>query len=71
MNRRSLLWHIFIPFVAVSVLSLVLITTYMSRSLRDFFYDQTAADLQDPAQLLLTEIEPDLGALIAELDARD
>ena len=60
MNRRSLLWHIFLPFVAVSVLSLVLITTYMSRSLRDFFYDQTAADLQDRAQLLLTEIEPNL-----------
>ncbi len=60
MNRKSLLWHIFLPFLTVSVLSLVLITAYTSRSLRDFFYDQTGRDLEDRARLLLTEIEPDL-----------
>ena len=32
MNRRSLLWHIFLPFVAVSVLSLVLIRVINLRS---------------------------------------
>ena len=58
MHRRSLLWHIFLPFLAVVVLSLVLITGFTSRSLRDFFYDQTGADLTDRALLLNSEIEP-------------
>ena len=58
MHRKSLLWHIFLPFLAVIVLSLVLITGYTSRALRDFFYDQTAHDLDDRGQLLLGEISP-------------
>ena len=60
MNRKSLLWHIVQPFLAVIELSLVLITGYTSRSLRDFVYDQTARDLEDRARLLQTEIEPRL-----------
>jgi two-component system phosphate regulon sensor histidine kinase PhoR len=58
MHRKSLLWHIFLPFLAVIVLSLVLITGYTSRSLRDFFYDQTEQDLHDRAQLLFAEVAP-------------
>ncbi len=56
MHRKSLLWHIFLPFLAVIVLSLVLITGYTSRSLRDFFYDQTAQDLSDRGRLLQSEV---------------
>ncbi len=53
MHRKSLLWHIFLPFLAVIVLSLVLITGYTSRSLRDFFHDQSAQDLNDRGQLVM------------------
>mgnify|MGYP000594435032 CR=1 FL=1 len=56
MNRKSLLWHIFLPFLAVSVLSLVLITGYTSRSLRGFFYDQTH-----------TRMVPDLGGMSKQI----
>jgi len=58
MHRKSLLWHIFLPFLGVSVLSLVLITGYTSRSIRDFFYHQSAANLNARAQLLSAELAP-------------
>ncbi len=58
MRRKSLLWHIFLPFLAVVVVSLVLVTAYTSRSLRGFFYEQTAADLADRARLMREEIAP-------------
>lgn len=58
MPRRSLVWHIFLPFLAVVVLSLVLATGYTSRSLRDFFYDQTSHDLESQARLLIIDIPP-------------
>ncbi len=62
MHRKSLLWHIFLPFLGVSVLSLVLITGYTSRSLRDFFYEQTGRDLTARARLLTAEMTPLLAA---------
>ena len=69
MNRKSLLWHIFLPFLAVSVLSLVLITVYTSRSIRGFFYDQTARDLEGRGQLLLNEdTTVPGGAMVSFLD---
>lgn len=58
MRRQSLLWHIFLPFLGVVLLSLVLITGYTSRSLRDFFYEQTQRDLTARAQLLMSELTP-------------
>ena len=67
MHRKSLLWHIFLPFLAVIVLSLVLITGYTSRSLRDFFYHQTRQDLTARASLLIAEITP---LLLADDEAR-
>jgi two-component system phosphate regulon sensor histidine kinase PhoR len=62
MHRKSLLWHIFLPFLAVIVLSLVLITGYTSRSLRDFFYRQSTSDLTARANLLTAEMVPLLRA---------
>ncbi|MBD3222804.1 HAMP domain-containing protein [bacterium] len=58
MHRKSLLWHIFLPFLAVIVLSLVLITGYTSRSLRDFFYQQSSSDLTTRAHLMTDEMVP-------------
>jgi len=56
MHRKSLLWHLFLPFLAVIVLSLALITGYTSRALRDFYYDQKAEDLHDRARLLQEQV---------------
>jgi two-component system, OmpR family, phosphate regulon sensor histidine kinase PhoR len=67
MRNWSLIWHIFLPFLTVIVLSLLLITSYTSRSLRDHFLAQTDSDLQNRAALMVTAVQP----LLAEgnLDA--
>jgi len=58
MRRRSLLWHIFLPFLAVILLSLALIMGYTSRALRQFHHDQTRQDLTERAGLLVQTIQP-------------
>ncbi len=58
MNRKGLLWHIFLPFLTVILLSLALITGYTSRALRGLFFDQTAEDLADRAHLLEDQFAP-------------
>ncbi len=63
MRRQRLLWNIFLPFVAVVVVSLVLITAHTSRSLRNFFHDQMRADLANRAQLMLVALRPALDAM--------
>jgi two-component system, OmpR family, phosphate regulon sensor histidine kinase PhoR len=51
-RSRTLTWHIFVPFLAIIVLALALITAYSSRELRKMFYERTAEDLADRARLL-------------------
>ena len=60
MRRQSLLWHIFLPFLGIIVLSLVLITGFVSHSLRNHFYAQTRADLANRALLMIAAIQPSL-----------
>jgi two-component system, OmpR family, phosphate regulon sensor histidine kinase PhoR len=62
MLRKRLLWNIFLPFMAVVVVALVLITMHTSRSLRSFFYEQMRTDLANRAQLLIAAIQPLLEA---------
>ena len=52
MNRRSLLWHIFPPIILIVVLSLLAISSYTSRSFREFYVSSTAEDLGATAELL-------------------
>jgi two-component system phosphate regulon sensor histidine kinase PhoR len=51
MRRKSLLWQLFSSFFLVTFLSLLLVTAYASRSLRQFYLDQTAQDLRARALL--------------------
>ncbi len=51
-RARTLTWHIFVPFLAIIVLALALITAYSSRALREMFHERTAEDLADRARLL-------------------
>ena len=66
MRRKSLLWQIFLPFMAVVLVSLVLITSYTSRSLRHFLYEQTRTDLDNRARLLAALIQPRLERMDTE-----
>ncbi len=52
MTSRSLIWHIFPPFLLVTICALAFTTWYASVSLRSFFIDQTAAVLQVRARLV-------------------
>ena len=58
MLRKGLLWNIFLPFLAVVVVSLGLITAYTSSSLQKYLYGQTRADLANRAALLASLIQP-------------
>ncbi len=55
-RSRTLTWHIFVPFLAIIVLALALITAYSSRALREMFHERTAMDLTDRAHLLHDQI---------------
>jgi two-component system phosphate regulon sensor histidine kinase PhoR len=56
MRSRTLTWHIFVPFLAIIVLALALITAYSSRALREMFHERTAVDLADRARLLHDQV---------------
>jgi two-component system phosphate regulon sensor histidine kinase PhoR len=56
MRSRTLTWHIFVPFLAIIVLALALITAYSSRALREMFHERTAEDLADRARLLHDQV---------------
>lgn len=58
MRRRSLIWHIFPPFLAIIILTLVLVTGFSSSALRRHQFDVAARDLTARAQLLIGQIRP-------------
>ncbi|MDP2898824.1 MAG: hypothetical protein Q8Q12_19985, partial [bacterium] len=52
MRRRRLLWQIFPSFVLVTLLSLLAVTLYSSKSLRGFYDEQKETDLKARAYLI-------------------
>jgi two-component system phosphate regulon sensor histidine kinase PhoR len=52
MRRRRLLWQIFPSFLLITLLSLLAVTWYSSKSLRDFYYRRREADLEARARLV-------------------
>lgn len=62
MRRSTLLWTLLPPLLAVLVLTLVLVTGFTGRSMRDFVLDQVQAELEHTARLT----EPYLVQLIQE-----
>jgi two-component system phosphate regulon sensor histidine kinase PhoR len=75
MRRGSLLWTFFPPLLMILVITLVLVTGFAGRSMRNFFMDRTAHDLENlalvggPRFLPLVEAgdEPAIQALCREL----
>jgi len=58
MQRKSLLWQLFPPFLLITLLSLLLVTAYASRSLRQFYLEHTARDLRARALLIESQVKP-------------
>ncbi len=55
-RKKRLLWQLFPSYLLITIVSLVAITWYASRSLRHFFLEQTALDLEARAILLENQI---------------
>jgi len=55
-RKKRLLWHLFPSFLLITVVSLMAVTWYASRSLREFFLEQTASDLESRARLFESQI---------------
>ena len=55
-RKKPLLWHLYPSFLLITIISLVAVTWYASRSLRHFFLKQTASDLEARAHLVEKQI---------------
>jgi two-component system phosphate regulon sensor histidine kinase PhoR len=66
MRKKRLLWQIYPSYLLVTVLSLLAATWYASRSLRDFYLEETASDLEARARL----IEPRLAAHLRPMQGK-
>lgn len=52
MSKKRLLWQLYPSYLLITLLSLLAITWYASSSLRQFYLQQTASDLETRARLL-------------------
>jgi len=61
-KRKKLIWQIFPSYLLITLLSLFAVSWYASKSLQQFYLDQTATDLQARAKLLeklvITHLSP-------------
>jgi two-component system, OmpR family, phosphate regulon sensor histidine kinase PhoR len=62
-KKKRLLRHLFPSYLLITLISLVAVTWYASGSIRNFFLEQTAADLQTRSRLLENQMAQFLGPL--------
>jgi two-component system phosphate regulon sensor histidine kinase PhoR len=68
--RRKFIWQLYPSYLLITLLSLLAVSTYGSRSLRNFFLEETTKDLEARAKLLRPEIERLFGnATLSEIDS--
>lgn len=65
-KRKKLIWQIFPSYLLITLLSLFAVSWYASKSLQQFYLDQTANDLRARAQLLEKLISGHLSPLDAK-----
>ena len=65
-KRKPLLWRLFPSYLLITLISLLAATWYASEAMRQFFLDQTAADLRARAALLEKQIQGLLSPLRTE-----
>lgn len=56
MRRRRILWHLYPYYLLVIVLSLVAVSWYASRSIKEFYIDRTTSELEARARLFENQI---------------
>ena len=57
MGRKRLLWQIYPSYILITVISLMAVGWYTSRSVRQFYLDNTRSDLEARARLVKSQIE--------------
>jgi len=62
-KKKRLIWQLFPSYLLLIIISLGAITLYATSSLRDFFLEQTASDLEARAHLIKKQIIKDLRPL--------
>jgi len=62
MKKKRLLWQIFPPMVVVTVAAVIGTTFYASKILRQFYLDQTTADLKVRTYLVMGQLQDDFVA---------
>jgi len=55
-RKKRLLWHIYPSFLLITIISLMAVTWYASRSFKEFFLEQTASSLKERAGLFEGQI---------------
>lgn len=58
MPRKRVLWQLYPSYLLITLISLLAVAWYASRSLRQFYFDQTAQDLEVRATLTANQILP-------------
>ena len=62
-KKRRLLWQLYPSYLLITLISLLAVTWYASKSLRHFFLEQTASDLEVRAHLVEKQIMQHLDPL--------
>jgi two-component system, OmpR family, phosphate regulon sensor histidine kinase PhoR len=62
-KKKRLLRHLFPSYLLITLISLIAVTWFASRSIRHFYLAQTAADLMARARLLKTQLAQFIGPL--------
>ena len=62
MARKRLVWQLFPSYLLITLISLLAVSWYASRSWRQFYLAQTAGDLENRARLIETNIRGQLAA---------
>ncbi len=56
MARKRLLWQLYPSYLIITIISLTAVTWYTSRTLRQFYFEQTAAELEARAHLIEDQV---------------
>ncbi|MBW1958939.1 MAG: PAS domain-containing protein, partial [Deltaproteobacteria bacterium] len=66
-KKKRLLWQLYPSYLLITLISLVAVTIYATSSLREFYLDRIASDLQARAYLLEKQILQFLGPLDTQI----
>lgn len=56
MNKKRLLWQLFLSYILITLVALLIVTWYASMITRQYYIQQKAADLQERAHLIENQV---------------